>query len=127
VDASEQVVREFCEAVTRRDLDEILGYFTEDAVYHNIPMAPATGKAEIRAVLEMFVPGSPEIEFSMLNIATNGSVVFTERIDRMSFNGNKVALPVAGVFEIRDGKIAAWRDYFDLNQFMSQLPGAARG
>jgi limonene-1,2-epoxide hydrolase len=119
VDASEQVVREFCEAVTRRDLDEILGYFTEDAVYHNIPMAPATGKAEIRAVLEMFVPGSPEIEFSMLNIATNGSVVFTERIDRMSFNGNKVALPVAGVFEIRDGKIAAWRDYFDMNQFMS--------
>jgi limonene-1,2-epoxide hydrolase len=26
-----------------------------------------------------------------------------------------------GTFELRDGKIAAWRDYFDLNQYMSQL------
>ena len=33
-----------------------------------------------------------------------------------------IELPVMGTFEIVDGKIAAWRDYFDLNQFMSQLP-----
>jgi limonene-1,2-epoxide hydrolase len=119
VESSEQVVRAFCEAFTRRDLDEILSYFTDDAVYHNIPMEPATGKDAIRGVLEMFVPGSPEIEFSMLNVASNGDVVFTERVDRMSIAGNKVALPVAGVFEVRDGKIAAWRDYFDMQQLMS--------
>jgi limonene-1,2-epoxide hydrolase len=119
MDASERLVRDFCDAFSRRDVDELLGYFTDDAVYHNIPMAPATGKDEIRALLEMFVPGSPEIEFSMRNLACAGSVVFTERVDRMSFGGNKVALPVAGVFEVRDGKIAAWRDYFDMQQFMS--------
>ena len=33
-----------------------------------------------------------------------------------------IELPVMGTFEGVDGKIAAWRDYFDLNQFMSQLP-----
>jgi limonene-1,2-epoxide hydrolase len=27
-------------------------------------------------------------------------------------------VPVAGVFEIEDGKIKAWRDYFDLQQFL---------
>ena len=27
-----------------------------------------------------------------------------------------------GTFELVDGKIAAWRDYFDLNQYMQQLP-----
>jgi limonene-1,2-epoxide hydrolase len=32
-------------------------------------------------------------------------------------------LPVAGVFEVRDGKIAAWRDYFDLATFTKQLGG----
>jgi ketosteroid isomerase-like protein len=42
VEASAQLVREFCEAFTRRDIDEILAYFTDDAVYHNIPMTPAT-------------------------------------------------------------------------------------
>jgi limonene-1,2-epoxide hydrolase len=55
----------------------------------------------------------------MLNLACNGDVVFTERVDRMSIGGNKVAVPVAGVFEVRDGKIAAWRDYFDMQQLMS--------
>ncbi len=119
MDASEGLVREFCEAFSRRNIDEILGFFTDDAVYHNIPMAPATGKDEIRGVLEMFVSGSPEIEFSIRNVACAGDVVFTERVDRMTFGGNKVALPVAGVFEVRDGKIAAWRDYFDMQQFMS--------
>jgi limonene-1,2-epoxide hydrolase len=29
---------------------------------------------------------------------------------------------VMGTFEVRDGKIAAWRDYFDLNQYMQQIP-----
>src|SRR5580704_11397392 len=105
---SEALVREFCTAFGRRDIDELLGFFTDDAIYHNIPMAPATGKDEIRAAFELFVPGSPEIEFELLNIASNGPVVFTERIDRMTIMGNQVAAPVAGVFEIRDGKIVAW-------------------
>jgi limonene-1,2-epoxide hydrolase len=119
VSDSEALVLKFCTAFGRRDIDELLGFFTDDAIYHNIPMAPATGKAEIRAALEMFIPDSPAIEFEMLNIASNGPVVFTERIDRMTIMGNQVAAPVAGVFEVRDGKIAAWRDYFDLQQFMT--------
>jgi limonene-1,2-epoxide hydrolase len=33
----------------------------------------------------------------------------------------KVELPVMGTFEVKDGKIAAWRDYFDMKQFMDQM------
>ena len=29
--------------------------------------------------------------------------------------GNTVELPVTGVFEVVDGKITAWRDYFDMS------------
>ncbi|HEX2849697.1 MAG TPA: limonene-1,2-epoxide hydrolase family protein [Acidimicrobiales bacterium] len=117
--ANEDLVRSFCLAFARRDIEEILGFFADDAVYHNIPLAPASGKDAIRATLETFVPGSPEIEFVLLNMASSGSVVFTERIDRMTFGGNPVELPVAGVFEIEAGKITAWRDYFDLQQFLN--------
>jgi len=117
--ASEDVVRRFCEAFSRRDVDELVGFFTDDAVYHNIPLAPANGKDAIKTTLESFVPGSPEIEFVVLNVASAGPVVFTERIDKMTFGGKRVELPVAGVFEVRDGKISAWRDYFDLQQFMN--------
>lgn len=116
-DDNEQTVRAFCEAFARGDIDEILGFFAEGAVYHNIPMEPAVGADAIRGVLSMFLTGPGSVDFEMRNIATNGDVVFTERVDRLSFGGRDVALPVAGVFELRDGKIAAWRDYFDMAAF----------
>ena len=115
---NEATVRRFCDAFARRDVDELVGFFADDAVYHNIPMPPAVGIDAIRGTLEMFVPGSPEIEFEMRNIASHGPVVFTERIDRMTFNGNRVELPVAGVFELDGGRITAWRDYFDMQMFL---------
>jgi len=52
---------------------------------------------------------------------SRGNLVFTERVDRFTMNGRTVALPVAGVFEIRDGKIAAWRDYFDFATWQRQV------
>lgn len=116
--ASEDVVRRFCAAFGRRDLDEILGFFTEDAVYHNVPFAPVEGHAAIRTVLETFVPGSPEIEFELLHLASDGPVVHTERVDRMTFGGKAVEVAVAGVFEVEDGRIRAWRDYFDPRAFV---------
>lgn len=122
MEANQDIVLQFCEAFSRRNVVELLDFFTEDAIYHNIPMAPANGKDEIRATLEMFVPDSPTIEFEIRNVASAGAVVFTERIDRMTIAGNAVAVPVAGVFEVRDGKIAAWRDYFDLQQFLNPTP-----
>lgn len=117
---NEQVVERFCAAWARRDIDELLGYFTDDAVYHNIPVDPAEGLDAIRAVIEMFVPPAEAIEFVIHNVASAGDVVFTERTDRFVMNGKTVELPVAGVFEVRDGKIAAWRDYFDLQTWLNQ-------
>ena len=117
---NERLVEEFCDAWAKRDVDGILGYFTSDAVYHNIPLEPAAGVDAIRSVLEMFVPPADEIEFVIHKIMSDGDTVFTERTDRFVMNGKSVALPVAGVFELRDGKIAAWRDYFDLAQWTKQ-------
>jgi limonene-1,2-epoxide hydrolase len=116
--ANEATIRRFCDAFSRRQVDEILAFFTDDAVYHNIPLPPATGTEAIRNTLEMFVPASPEIEFEILHLASAGPIVFAERVDRMTFNGNPVELPVTGVFELDGGKIRAWRDYFDMQMFL---------
>lgn len=121
---NETTVLAFCAAFARRDVDEVLGFFADGAVYHNIPFAPARGAEEIRAVLDAFVPGSPSIEFDVRHVASAGPVVFTERVDRMTFDGRDVELPVAGVFELADGKITAWRDYFDLQQLMGGAPSS---
>lgn len=118
---SAQIVGDFCAAWARKDIDELLGYFTEDAIYHNIPTDPAQGHDAIRAVMNLFVPMSKQIEFRVDKMVSAGDVVFTERVDSFVMEKGTISLPVAGVFEIRDGKIAAWRDYFDMQQFMSQM------
>jgi limonene-1,2-epoxide hydrolase len=121
--SNEQVVRDFCEAWSRKDADELLGYFTDDAVYHNIPMPPMVGKAMIREAFNLFLPPSETIEFENLNVAVSGNVVFTERVDRFLIGGKAVELPVAGVFELENGLIKAWRDYFDMATWVRQNEG----
>lgn len=117
------VVTEFCAAWSRMDLDELSGYFAEDAVYHNIPIEPVVGRDAIRSFIESFTAGVERVEFEVRHIAATGPVVMTERVDRFFSPGHVISLPVMGTFEIRDGAITAWRDYFDLNQYMSQMPG----
>ena len=116
------VVREFCALWEKGDLDAIVDSFTEDAVYHNIPVAPVTGKDAIRATIAGFTGGVDTIEFRVLNISADGNVVMTERVDAFITSTVTIELPVMGTFEVEGDKIAAWRDYFDLNQFMSQMP-----
>ena len=119
---SEKVVADFCKCWERRNLDEIMAFFTDDAVYHNIPMKPAVGKASINEAIAGLLKGVKSIEFKILHTATAGHVVMNERVDSFEANGKKVALPVMGVFELTaDGKIKGWRDYFDLEMYMKQL------
>jgi limonene-1,2-epoxide hydrolase len=116
------VVRRFCEAWGRLDLDEIVGFFSDGAVYHNIPMDPVVGPDAIRAFIAGFTGGVEGIVFRVDHIAAEGDAVMTERHDIFTFANGEIDLPVMGTFEVTDGKITAWRDYFDMNQFMSQMP-----
>ena len=118
------VVREFCESWATGNLDTLMAFFTDDAMYHNIPVAPVNGKDAIRQTIAGFTAGVDRVEFRVLNIVGEGDVVLTERVDAFITPATTIELPVMGAFEVVEGKIRAWRDYFDLNQFMSQLPTA---
>jgi limonene-1,2-epoxide hydrolase len=119
---AEKVVSDFCTAWTRGNLEELMGFFTEDAVYHNIPLEAAKGKAAIRAVINSFLPAAKSIQFKILHTGSAGNVVFNERIDIFDQkDGKHIELPVAGVFEVTGGKLSAWRDYFDMAMFTKQM------
>jgi limonene-1,2-epoxide hydrolase len=124
-----ELVRRFCSIWgtldLQGDLKPLLDFFTDDAVYHNIPVAPVAGKDGIKATINMFAAGVSGMEFLVNNISADGNAVLTERVDVFTLaDGRRIELPVMGTFEVLGGKITAWRDYFDLNQFMSQLtPG----
>ncbi|MBA2326185.1 MAG: nuclear transport factor 2 family protein [Actinobacteria bacterium] len=116
-----EIVRKFCDAWSANDLDALMAFFTDDALYHNIPVDPITGVDAIRTTIAGFTQGVDKIEFRVDNIAADGDVVLTERVDVFHLPGNTIELPVMGTFEVTDGKIVAWRDYFDMQQFMSQI------
>ncbi len=111
-------VTDFCAVWGTRDLGAIMAYFADDAVYHNMPMEALHGKPAIEQTIAGFVGMSKAIEFKVLATAANGHTVMTERVDSFDTGDRKIALPVMGVFELRDnGLIGAWRDYFDMAAF----------
>lgn len=121
------VVLELIDAFNHIDLDRVVACFTDDAVYHNMPMQAVTGTQAIRQTLEGFMSSASEVQWDLLNIVADTGVVLTERVDRFKINDKWIALPVMGTFEVSDGRIKAWRDYFDLNQFQTQMASAAAG
>ena len=118
---AESIVRDFLGAWPRRDLVELMSYFAPDAVYHNVPVAPCVGAAAIRETFAGFLASMPGIVLDVVNLVANGPLVMAERIDRFVMpNGHRFDLPVTGVFEVRDDKIVAFRDYFNLASFESE-------
>ncbi|MBY0565459.1 MAG: nuclear transport factor 2 family protein [Hyphomonadaceae bacterium] len=111
---NEAVIRDFVKAWSRLNPEEIAGYFTEEGVYHNMPAGPVHGRERIRAFIAGFIKDWTATEWDLLTMVSSGDVVVAERLDRTRSKKGEVDLPCCGVFEMRNGKIAVWRDYFDL-------------
>jgi limonene-1,2-epoxide hydrolase len=120
---AERLVREFCDAFGKHDAESLRPFFTDDVVYHNIPMDPAVGIDATIAFIEGFFGMCQGLVIETTNLAVRDNVVLTERIDTFTLGEIVAALPVMGTFEIRSGKISAWRDYFDMAQITKMLSG----
>lgn len=114
------IVESFIAAWNANDLEKILAHLHPQVVYHNMPLAPIHGQAAVRAYLADKVPFE-WVDWKLLAIAAVGNKVLTERSDDFGVGGVTVRLPLMGIFEIEDGLIAAWRDYFDLAMYRQQL------
>ena len=123
-----ETVQRMIDAFNRIDVEGILECFAEDAVYHNMPMEPITGTEGIRAALGTFLGDASEVDWVVTNLLENSDgTVLTERVDRFLIKGHWLELPVMGTFEVVDGRIRAWRDYFDLADFQQQFAKAQGG
>jgi limonene-1,2-epoxide hydrolase len=121
------VVIEFLAALQRMDLDGALALTTDDLVYQNVPLPPTRSRAAARKLLRTFIHPSAGFEVEMHNIAAEGGVVLTERTDVLIRGRFAASFWVCGTFEVRDGRIAVWRDRFDFADFtFACLKGGAR-
>jgi limonene-1,2-epoxide hydrolase len=118
-----QTIRDFIAAWSRLDADELVSYFTDDGVYHNMPTAPVSGHEGLRAFIGGFIASWTQTDWEVLTIIGEGDTVVAERLDRTRVGDIAIDLPCCGVFLMRDGKIAVWRDYFAMATFTKPLAG----
>jgi limonene-1,2-epoxide hydrolase len=118
-----RIVLEFIKAWNDNDIDRAHEFLAENVFYHNIPMEPIIGRDKARAFCDSFGLGvSMFADWRIVNIAEQGDMVLTERIDSFTLaDGRRISVPLMGSFKIKDGQITEWRDYFDLATFQRQL------
>jgi limonene-1,2-epoxide hydrolase len=118
---NERIVRDFIDTWPSLDVEKIVSFFAEDGVYHNMPIAPIAGRAALRPFIAAFLKDWTKTNWDVLNIASAGDVVIAERVDHIHVGDKTVDLPCCGVFELENGKIKVWRDYFDLATYTKAL------
>jgi limonene-1,2-epoxide hydrolase len=113
----EELVNDFIAALVARDLEGAAAMVTDDFEYDNVPMGKAFGPQALTETLNGFFGMCTGIDWKILRQASSGDLtkgtVLNERDDRVEIHGRWTTLPVAGVFEIENGKLTLWRDYFD--------------
>ena len=116
-----ETVQAFLAAASQRDYDTALPLLAEDVEYQNMPLPPVHGREATRETLEALMSMCTGAEWVTHREVADGGTVMNERTDRFELHGRWVDLPVAGVFVVRDGQIALWRDYFDLPTILTAM------
>ena len=114
----EQVVRAELNAWDRLDVNDIMSYFTADAVFDG-GYGPISGNDQIRKAVEGFIAQLTFFDGEILSLAVADTVVLTERVDHQVFDGKRLDVRCMGAFDVAGDKIRAWRDYYDRRQVLS--------
>jgi limonene-1,2-epoxide hydrolase len=109
---------------TVTDIDAAAGLLAVDVEYENKGLPTVHGREHVRRLLQALNWGGTEVEFYVHTISADGSSVLTERTDVLKWGPLRVQLWVCGRFDVQDGQIVKWRDYFD---YLTVLVATVRG
>jgi limonene-1,2-epoxide hydrolase len=127
VETDIEVVRGFLAALDRLDIDAAMTFLDPTIVYQNVPLPPARGERAVEKQLRWLARYGSGFEARIHNIAAADGVVLTERTDVIVVGRLEADFWVCGTFEVRDGQIVLWRDYFDfVNIVVGIVKGAVR-
>lgn len=116
-----ETVHAFVQAAAARDYETALPLLAEGVEYQNMMLPPVHGRDSVRETLEGLLALCTDSEWVVHRELADGELVMNERTDRFRIGDTWTDLPVMGVFEVRDGQIALWRDYFDLQTIMAAM------
>jgi limonene-1,2-epoxide hydrolase len=116
-----EIVESFFAAACAMDLERGFEHFTDDIEYQNVPFPPDRGRRRVERTLRTFLKVASHFEVKIHHIAERDGVVLTERTDILRGPLLDTEFWCDGTFVIREGRIAVWRDRFDLLQVGGQV------
>lgn len=124
-DSAESVVRSFMDTWPRSDIDEMMAFFSDDAVYADGPRGTYRGAEAIKKELLSTLEIVPSTTADVKNLVASGGLVVVERVDVFEMAGKTFEVEIAGVFDVNDsGRITGWRDYYDMRSLEERVAAA---
>ena len=117
-----ETVEAFISALEKKNIDAAIALLDEDCEYDNVPMGKVFGSNAVKEMRGPMIENCSNVDWPTHRASSTGNLVFNERLDRFEMGGSWIEIPVCGVWEVIDGKITLWRDYFDLATYRDQLP-----
>jgi limonene-1,2-epoxide hydrolase len=114
------VVEVLLSSLQAADADGAGAVLDDNLVYQNVGFPTIHGRARAMKLFRA-MEGRAGFEVKTHRIAVNGSSVLTERTDVLQFGPLRLQFWVCGVFEVHNGRITLWRDYFDMWNFTKAL------
>ncbi|MEP6624670.1 MAG: limonene-1,2-epoxide hydrolase family protein [Acidimicrobiia bacterium] len=123
---AEEIVNAFTVRITALDFDGAFELVADDIEYDNVPIGKVSGPEGIRGVFATLdAMGVNAMEWTVHRQVANATTVMNERTDSFSTGDRTAAVDVMGVFEVADGRITLWRDYFDMNAMTEAITALA--
>jgi limonene-1,2-epoxide hydrolase len=88
-----------------------------DVEYTNVSLPTVHGRERVRRLFRAGYERGGGFDVYVHAISAEGPTVLTERTDVLKFGRMSIQLWVCGRFDVRDGQIVLWRDYFDYVAF----------
>jgi limonene-1,2-epoxide hydrolase len=112
-----ELLHKLMAATAARDTDAFVSAFAPDVEYHyHVGSRPLIGREWVERFITKYWANHSETNWTLVNWAENGDILMTEGIEEyVNADGVTVAHPYMGVIEFKDGKVIAWRDYFQMN------------
>ncbi len=121
VDENQKIIIEFISSWSELNAEKLADFFTEDGIYHNMPMEPVQGREKVKQFITGFIQSWTSTTWELLSIVSEGDIVIAERLDRTQAGEKSVDLPCVGIFQMKGGKIKSWRDYFDSKTYFDAM------
>jgi limonene-1,2-epoxide hydrolase len=121
-----ETVTAFLHALADGDTETVLDLISDDLVYENVSLPTIRGRERFSKGLHDFNRRGITFAVKIHRITESGNTVMTERTDGLGFRRFYQQFWVCGVFEVNDGVVTLWRDYFDWRDIaVSGLRGLA--